>query len=335
MTEEYFHVFHKIITLLVVIPGLFFLFAIAVEFYETSILFLILAGFFILYIAFLLPKLDYRINKSPIQYPEPGHEGLKSRQYRDIITFLAITVLTFVVMHLCVLLMHEFSHSFFAYAIGQKQDPFNIIYGNWIGAHWDENVDYSRLFSAGLGPTAAAIAFAGPLSNIVLFFVTAGFLFSKTVKKHRWIYHCIFWTLIITFVMIFEYVFTRSFIPHDDFGNINHGLLITPWPIFIVGTCLGLLGLYYILGKKIPEYYAIVTPHNRSNQYLTIGAVSFVIFLFYIGVSLLSYPEIPRWWCGLAGIVALFIVPFLASPSRRWVQIAIKKQSPDNQTKPD
>jgi len=78
--------------------------------------------------------------------------------------------------------------------------------------------------------------------------------------------------------------------------------------------------------RKIPEYYGIVTGDNRVNQYISIGAVSFVIFMFYIGVSVLHYPEIPRWWCGLTGIVAMFIVPVLVSPVREWVQKAVRKQ---------
>lgn len=63
----------------------------------------------------------------------------------------------------------------------------------------------------------------------------------KWVKEHRWAYHTVFWTSVITFIMIFEYVLTRSFMVHDDFGNINHELGISAWPIFITGTILGLI----------------------------------------------------------------------------------------------
>jgi hypothetical protein len=121
-------------------------------------------------------------------------------------------------------------------------------------------------------------------------------------------------------VMVFEYVFTRSFLQNDDFGNINHGLGISPWPIFIAGTVLGIIGLYYLLADKLPEYYSIVTPHQRSLQYVAVSAVSFVIFLFYIGLRITAYPDIPEWWCGVIGIAALFLVPCIASPARRWVQ---------------
>jgi len=318
--------------------GMFLLFAVWMEFLETSI---VLSSIFMLYLVycwFVLPAIDRRTGRSGAARTaaEAASSGTKKYDLRffsrfppfaEVIAFLAITVVSFLLLHLLVLLMHEFSHSMFAYLLGVKQDPWNIIYGNWIGSHWDENVDYSALFSAGRGSTAAAIAFAGPLSNIVLFFVTAGLMSVKSVKNHRWAYHSVFWTGIITFVMVFEYVFTRSFLQNDDFGNINHGLGISPWPIFLAGTILGILGLYYIFAYKMPEYYAIVTPHERSLQYVAVSAVSFVIFLFYIGLRITAFPAVPEWWCGVIGIVALFIVPFIAGPGRRWVQESMRRSA--------
>lgn len=317
--------------IILIAAGMFFLFAIVMEFYETSLILLSIFIIYLVYCGYILPEIDRRRERSraagtAMENTVPGitkdDSGLFSQSSLslEVITFLSITVLSFLLLHLGVLLVHEFSHSFLAYFLGCKQDPWNIVYGNWIGAHWDENVDYSALFDVGRGRTAAAIAFAGPFSNIVLFFVTAGLMSVRSVKNHRWAYHCVFWTCIITFVMVFEYVFTRSFLQYDDFGNINHGLGISPWPIFIAGTVLGIVGLYFLLAYKMPEYYAIVTPEQRSLQYVAGSAVSFVIFLFYIGLRITAYPDIPEWWCGVIGIVALFIVPFIASPARRWVQ---------------
>ncbi len=322
--------------LVLIAAGMFFLFAIAVEFLETS---LVLFSIFIVYLAYcwrVLPEIDRRIEKTKgggtdAENTRPGaeqrdsFERLKSSPLREVLTFLSITVISFLVLHLFVLMMHEFSHSFLAYFLGAKQDPWDIVYGNWIGAHWDENVEYSVQFAAGKGATAAAIAFAGPLSNIVLFFITAGLMSARTVKKHRWAYHCVFWTCVITFVMVFEYVFTRSFLKYDDFGNITHGLGISPWPIFLAGTILGIIGLYYLLTYKLPEYYPIVALHRRPLEYIAVSAVSFVIFLFYIGLRITAYPVIPEWWCGVAGIAALFIVPVAAGPAREWVKERMKK----------
>jgi hypothetical protein len=222
--------------------------------------------------------------------------------------------------------MHEFTHSFTAYFLGAKADPLNIIWGKGIfGTHCDENVDYDTLFSAGKGTTAAAIAFAGPLSNIVLFFATAVLLALRQVRARRGVYHTVFWVSGITFIMIFEYVFTRSFMTSDDFGNIEHGLGLSPWAIFIPGTILGLIGLWYILMVLLPGHYRIVTPGQLTNQYITVCVLSFAFFLLYIGVRIMDYPDIPRFLTGCIGIAALFLLPLLASPRRAWMQKPVGK----------
>ncbi len=324
--------------LILIAAGMFLLFAIGMEFLETSLILFSILILYLVYCGYILPAIDRRREKSRAAVPaaentSSGTEKTDSSSFSrfppfaGVLAFLAITVVSFLLLHLLVLMMHEFSHSFCAYLLGAKQDPWNIIYGNWIGSRWDENVDYSALFAAGKGSTASAIAFAGPFSNIVLFFVTAGLMSLKSVKNRRWTYHCVFWTGIITFVMVFEYVFTRSFLQTDDFGNINHGLGLSPWPIFLAGTLLGIMGLYYIFAYKMPEYYAIVTPHERSLQYVAASAVSFAIFLFYIGLRITAYPAVPEWWCGVIGIVALFIVPFIASPARRWMQKSVNRSA--------
>ncbi len=322
-------------TLVIVGVAMFLLFGTFVEFLETSAILFAALVVYLLYCGAILPAIDIWVagrgggvaHKAPHTQSDAFDRLPRTSRYMKVITFISVLVISFFILHILVLMMHEFSHSTLAWLLGVKADPLNIIYGDLIGSGWDENVDYGVLFNAGQGSTAAAIAFAGPFSNIVLFFVTAGLMATGWVKEHRWAYHTVFWTSVITFIMIFEYVLTRSFMTHDDFGNINHGLAISPWPIFITGTILGLIGLYYLYAYKLPEYFAIMTPDARTLQYITGAVMSFIIFLFYIGLRITSYPEIPQWWFGTAGIVVLFIAPFVASPCRKWVQERIRVYS--------
>ena len=165
---------------------------------------------------------------------------------------------------------------------------------------------------------------AGPLSNIALFLITAAVLAVQAVRARPWLFHTIFWASGITFIMVFEYVFTRAFVPwtdlDSDFANIGHGLNLSPYVIFIAGTALGLLGLWYIFTVLVPAHYRIVTPGEVPKQYVTIASVSFVFFFIYIGVRINAFPSVPMWWTGIAGIIALFFVPLLVSPVRRWVR---------------
>ena len=286
---------------------------------------------FVLYCIWGLPAIDRRIagekaaaatggaGASPAGTRDAGPAPCRCRGW-DVLLFFSITLITFAVLHFFILYMHEFSHSFFAYFLGAKADPWDITWGRGIfGVHCDENVDYSPLFDSGKGATAAAIAFAGPLSNIMLFLVTAAVLRLREVRERPWAFHTVFWASAITFIMVFEYVFTRSFLTGDDFGNIEHGLSLSPWLVFIPGTVLGLIGLWYIFTVMLPAHYRIVTPGDTAKQYVTIASLSFVFFLLYIGIRVLAFPSVPEWWCGCIGIAALFAAPVLASPVRRWV----------------
>jgi len=324
--------YRKIMDAAVIIIGLFCLLSLFNVMLDPPYIIPVIAGVFVLYCIWFLPRayryLDRRV--SPVHDNDTkkvkneinkNTMPISQTPVWDVLLFLSITLITFMLLHFFILYMHEFSHSFTAYFLGAKADPLNIIWGKSIfGVNCDENVNYQALFAAGKGPTAAAIAFAGPLSNILLFIITATLLSYKAVRANPWVYHTVFWASGITFIMVFEYVFTRSFMTHDDFGNIKYGLGISPWFIFIPGLIFGFLGLWYILMVLVPNHYRIVTPGELPCQYVTIATLSFVFFLLYIGTRILAFPVVPEWWCGCAGIAALFIVPLLVSPKRLWVQ---------------
>ena len=332
MDQVFSGTYRKIAEAVVMLAGLYCLISIFRVMLDPPYIIPVIAGVFVLYCVWVLPAADRCLTGGKTPDCQNGGENATTEINKNaipfhqtrvwnVLLFLSITLITFTVMHFFILYMHEFSHSFAAYFFGAKADPLNIIWGKGIfGVNCDENVDYQALFNAGKGTTAAAIAFAGPLSNILLFFVTAALLPLRAIKARPWVYHSVFWASGITFIMVFEYVFTRSFMTHDDFGNIEHGLGLSPWFIFIPGLILGLIGLWYILTVMVPGHYRIVTPGERSNQYVTIAFLSFVFFLLYIGMRILAFPAVPEWWCGCAGIVALFIVPLLVSPRRQWVQ---------------
>jgi len=324
--------FRKFIEAAVIIAGLYCLISLFLVILDPPSIIPAVAGVFVVYCIWVLPAADRRLEGGKTHTaPDEGETAAtetgtgtapfcQTRMW-DVLFFLSITLITFVVLHFFILYMHEFSHSFAAYFSGAKANPLDIVWGKGIfGVNCDENVDYQTLFNDGKGSTAAAIAFAGPFSNILLFIVTAALLTLRAVRSRLWVYHTVFWASAITFIMVFEYVFTRSFLAHDDFGNIEHGLGLSPWLLFIPGTVLGLIGLWYILTVMVPGHYRIVTPGERSNQYVTIATLSFVFFLLYIGIRVLAFPSVPEWWCGCAGIAALFIVPLLVSPGRCRVQ---------------
>lgn len=313
---------------IVVVTGLYLLFRIFCIITDPPYVVQLIGIAFIPFCIWIVPAVDRRMSNGKWlrvhrNSLEPDETPIKfyNTRWWNVLVYLMITVITFTAIHFLVIYMHELSHSFMAYFLGAKENPLDIIWGRSIFAvACDENVDYQSLFSAGKGTTAAIIAFAGPLSNIILFVITAILISLRSIKEHPWVYHAVFWTLATTFIMIFEYVFTRSFMTGDDFGNIEHGLGLSPYSIFIPGTILGLICLWYIFTVLVPDHYRLVTPFELSKQYITIASVSFVFFLLYIGVRINAYPSFPEWFFGLIGIFALFLIPVLVSPMRRWVQ---------------
>lgn len=317
-----------IVEAIVIVTGLYLLFRIFCVITDPPYIVPLIGIVFIPFCIWIVPSVDRRLSSGRWRAdrrdtPESDHASVKLylTGIWDVLVYLSITVITFTVLHFLILYMHEFSHSFMAYFLSAKENPLDIIWGRGIfGVACDESVDYRTLFQAGKGTTAATIAFAGPLSNIILFATTAVLISLRQIKARPWVYNTVFWTLAITFIMIFEYVFTRSFMTGDDFGNIEHGLGLTPYSIFIPGTILGLFGLWYILTVLVPGHYRIVTPFDLPKQYTTLASVSFVFFLLYIGVRINAYPSAPEWLFGFIGIFALFITPVLVSPMRKWVQ---------------
>jgi len=315
-----------IVEAIVIAAGLYLLFRMFCVITDPPYIIPLIGLAFIPFCIWVVPAVDRKLcsgkwkSGSDTLEPEPPVKFHQTRVW-NVLVYISITVITFTILHFLVIYMHELSHSFVACILGAKENPMDIIWGRGIFAvACDENVDYQALFSAGKGTTAAIIAFAGPLSNIILFGITAALISLRFVKERPWVYHTIFWTLAVTFIMIFEYVFTRSFMTHDDFGNIEHGLGLCPYAIFIPGLILGLIVLWYIFTVLVPGHFRIVTPFELPKQYITIASVSFVFFLLYIGLRINAFPDFPEWFFGLIGLIALFVTPVLVSPMRRWVQ---------------
>jgi hypothetical protein len=72
--------------------------------------------------------------------------------------YIAVTIVTFVVLQPIYILMHEFTHSTAAWLLGYMPSPFSIVWGNFLTMKgWDEGVPYHRLFSSSQNPAEAII----------------------------------------------------------------------------------------------------------------------------------------------------------------------------------
>ena len=88
-------------------------------------------------------------------------------------------------------LVHEYAHSFTAWALGYKANPLALNYGHLsvenvaLLLDIDENVDYDPIFAAGKGYLASLIAVAGVLFGNGLCYLASRKLYSFAKDQAR------------------------------------------------------------------------------------------------------------------------------------------------------
>jgi hypothetical protein len=147
-------------TLVIVGIAMFLLFGTFIEFLETSAILFAALVVYVFYCGAILPAIDRWVAAKGERADKTAHKASHTEpdafdrlprrsRYARVVVFISVLVISFFILHLLVLMMHEFSHSTLAWLLGVKADPLNIIYGDLIGGKWDENVDYGVLFNAG------------------------------------------------------------------------------------------------------------------------------------------------------------------------------------------
>lgn len=240
---------------------------------------------------------------------------------QDALRYLVLSVATYFAFSALFVIVHEHIHSTTAYLLGHKQSPFDIVWGNPLTlAGWDEGVDYSSLFTSGKGVDAALIA-ASPLifqSGVVI--VGLYLLLSERLLHKKWHSHLFFWLVVVNFMELFAYMGMRAFAPDGDIGNINHGLGLNPWILFLPGMALIAIGLYLIFARVLPRMHVVVAEGSRTTEYVFLVSSAFLLLIYGSGlrVVLYIYPD-PQWLFGLEGFVLFGVVAYLCRPGMPWV----------------
>lgn len=245
----------------------------------------------------------------------------RPEEVRSAVVYALVTLLTVMVFSAIAVVIHEHIHSTTAFLLGHMQSPFDIVWGNPVTLEgWDEGVSYSAMFSAGQGTDAAIVA-AGPLIFHAAV-VTGGLylLLSGAVAKRKWVFHCIFWLVVVNFMELVSYMPVRAFSLHGDIGNINHGLLLSPWVLFTAGTALVLAGLYYLYGRVLPRMNVVVAGESRLVRYVILVFSAFFLFIFRSSShTALSFSPDMQWVTALFGYAAFIVVLYSCRPGIPWV----------------
>lgn len=176
--------------------------------------------------------------------------------------------------------IHEFAHSFTAWALGFKADPLNIIYGGWsfknlfFLANIDENVNYILIDQLGHRHLISLIAFAGPGIATLSIYLISLYLLRKNFNKY--LYYFIFWINLINLRELWAYVPLRALSTTADIANINYSLDLSPWWIFILISPFVVWAVWNFFSNTLKNAYAKLGLLTNSSK-----AILFTLTVLY------------------------------------------------------
>ena len=243
-----------------------------------------------------------------------------SERIRSALEYTIIVIVTFFVMQTLVVIMHEFTHSTVAWFLGHMRSPLDIVWGNPLTLRgWDEGVSYIELIKSG-HLIAEAIIGVSPLVLHTAIVTLGLILMLKGIPRNKWFFHFLFWFVIANFMELIAYIVMRAFAQNGDTGHFSHGLGLSPWILFIVGSLAVVLGLYVLFGEIITRMYTVFTRGNRVIEWIILIMTAFFLFLWGSGIRVVSavYPD-HQWMFGLLGFVAFGLVIITSNPARAWM----------------
>lgn len=249
----------------------------------------------------------------PRRVPLAGREQLQMKsskftaeQIKEAFKYLIIVVVSFLALQSIVVVMHEFTHSTVAWLLGYMKNPSDIVWGNPIMmTGWDEGVSYHRLFSSQHSPAESAIGFSPIVVHSTIIILGLFMMQRKRFQEKKWFFHILYWFVIANFMELIAYIPMRSFASSGDVGHFNHGLNLSPWFVFVIGTMAVAAGLFILFTKILPQMFAVFAQGNRLTQWMILIMTAFILFIWGSGlrVVLYIYPD-PQWMLGLLGFAA-------------------------------
>jgi len=203
---------------------------------------------------------------------------------------ILVTPIFILLAHYLAVFPHEYAHSFMAWFLGFKSNPFILNFGgtSWqnllLLSHIDENVNYQLIFSSGHSADVSLIAFAGPgIANGSLFLISYFLMKNSKVRQKPFLFYFIFLSNVMNLGNFYDYVPIRTFASVDDVHNFVTGLNISPWFVFIFfGYIIAFLLWQFFSKTLVTAYINLNLTTNTAKASLMILCV-FILFGFFGG----------------------------------------------------
>lgn len=116
-----------------------------------------------------------------------------------------------------------------------------ILQAGTIVAH--EFVHSTTAWLLGYMPSPLSIVWGNPVT----------LLQQPAMAGRKWLFHTLYWFVVVNLMELISYVVMRPFAAGGDTFHFNHGLALSPWLLFIVGTLLVLVALTVLFTKSCPS----------------------------------------------------------------------------------
>ncbi len=241
----------------------------------------------------------------------------QSSDIRETAIYVVIAIVTYLVLQAATIVAHEFVHSTAAWLLGYTPSAFSVVWGNPITMRgWDEGVPYDKLFPSTGNPAQALIGGAPLVFHAIVVSVGLFLLQRPWMTNRKWLFHILYWFVVISLMELISYIVIRPFAPGGDTFHVNHGLALSPWILFVAGTMLIIVALYILFSKVLPILCEFVAPGNRLAHWAIVLMTAFILFLWGSGMRAMSmYPD-PQWMFGLIGLAAFVFVLFTGNRYR-------------------
>ncbi|WP_156993735.1 hypothetical protein [Terriglobus sp. TAA 43] len=194
--------------------------------------------------------------------------------------------------HAAVFFAHEYAHSFMAWALGWKSNPFPLhvppvsatVLAIQLGI--DQNVDEAAILASGHGVQAALVSGAGVLGNalITLPLGLIGFSYARRRSAAGWAMAA-YWVLVASVGNLLDYIPVRTFTDGTDLlmdtFAVERGLGISPWTLLSVAGIPTLLITAWFFLRMEPKALRWLFPYSRGQRAVCALLTAFVIFCFY------------------------------------------------------
>lgn len=184
---------------------------------------------------------------------------------------------------------HEYAHSFTAWLLGWKSNPFALNYAHptltvlLVQMGIDQNVNELPIFASGHGRDAAFIGAAGMvIGNGLITYPLSRLGYTMAMRRNLRGWPMFFYGTTVASVGNFiDYVPVRTFSNSGDMFSLERGLGWSPWTVLIIlGIPTGWALIYFLVGIQ-PVAVSWIFPNSASRRVVLVLLTGAVLWGFY------------------------------------------------------